>query len=180
VVLDCLRVSLIGKVENTGELARELAGQGHRLAASGDAETFAHAYEEWGEACVGRLWGVFALVVWDERAGSLLLARDRVGARMLYYQEVPGGFAFGSHLSALREVVDGQWEIEAKAIAAFLALRAVPAPLSIYRSVHKLPAAHVLTVGGGATTCRHYWALEHPRGQDGAARPAELRCCYSA
>jgi asparagine synthase (glutamine-hydrolysing) len=154
-----IRVSLTGSIDNAQGLIHELRTRDHKFTTGRDAEVIAHAYEEWGEAFVERLWGVFALTVWDERAGILLLARDRIGARSLYYCEVDEGFAFGSHLTALRALVDPPWDIDPRAIDAYLTLRAVPAPLSIFRSVSKLPAAHILKHDCGKAKLTPYWSF---------------------
>jgi asparagine synthase (glutamine-hydrolysing) len=173
-----LRVSLIGTIDNARELTHRLTTRHHGLTADSGSEIIAHAYEEWGEACVEQLRGVFALVVWDERAGVLLLARDRLGTRPLYYCEVRRGFAFGSHLTALRQLVDVPCDIDPRAIDCYLALRAVPAPLSIFRSVRKLPAAHILKFEGGIATLKRYWSLDVEKKQRADEREASetLRC----
>jgi asparagine synthase (glutamine-hydrolysing) len=157
---DRLYVSLVGGVDNRGELSEELAKCGHRLAGKTDGEVIAHGYEQWGEACVERFRGVLALAVWDEHAQTLLLARDRSGARSLYYQPGEKTFAYASDLATLRALADVPGEVDPQAIDAFLTFRAVPAPLSIFRSVKKLPAAHVLRLANGIPVVKPYWSLD--------------------
>jgi len=156
-------VSLVGSLANACELARELERRDHALKGGSEAEIVAHAYEQWGERCIERLCGMFALALLDEQSRVLLLARDRAGTRSLYYREAEGVLAFASSLTSLRESAAGPFDVDPQAIDAYLAFRAVPAPLSIYRSVKKLPAAHVLTVADGTARVRRYWSLDFVR-----------------
>lgn len=155
-----LYVSLVGGLDNLRELIDELARHGHRLAEKTEVDVIAHAYEQWGEACVKRFRGAFAISVWDERDQTLLLARDRSGARSLYYQPGETAFAYASDLATLRTLTDVPHEVDPQAIDAFLTFRAVPAPLSIFRSVRKLPAAHVLRLANGIPAVRPYWSMD--------------------
>ena len=91
-------------------------------------------------------------------SGELLLARDRAGAKPLFYGTARGVIAFGSHLSALREVADMPWEIDPQAIDSFLSLGAVPAPLSIFQSVRKIPAGQTVSVKNALVKQRSYWS----------------------
>ncbi len=175
-----LRVSLVGQIDNACDLARELSARRHGLAMSGDAEVIAHAYEEWGEACIERLYGTFALALWDESASALLLARDRIGVRTLFYREADGCLAFGSHLAALREMAEIPWEVDPRAIDSFLALGAVPAPLSICRSVSKLPAGQALSLKGSTVELKPYWsiAFRRERRRDISRAEEEFRALF--
>lgn len=155
-----VHVSLVGSLDNFDELADELAGHGHVVASGADHELAAHAYEQWGELFVERLCGMFAIAVWDPRTQLLLLARDRAGARSLHYCARGETLSFASDLTRLRTLADVSAEIDPRAIDAYLTFQAVPAPLSIYRSVQKLPAAHLLTWSHGASALRRYWSLD--------------------
>jgi asparagine synthase (glutamine-hydrolysing) len=172
---DRLYVSLVGGLDNLGELIDELAKRDHRLTGKTDGEVIAHAYEQWGEACVERFRGAFAVAVWDERAQTLLLARDRGGARSLYYQPGEKAFAYASDLATLRALTDVPGEVEPQAIDAFLTFRAVPAPLSIFPSVRKLPAAHVLRLANGIPTVKPYWSLDFGQKEPARAVGVEER-----
>jgi asparagine synthase (glutamine-hydrolysing) len=120
-----------------------------------------HGYEEWGERCVDRFRGMFAFAVWDARARRLLLARDRLGVKPLYYAEVPGtGIVFGSEIKALLQDSDVPREWRPDAIDAYLTLLYVPAPDTIYRAVQKLPPGHILVAEGGRIRVSRYWDLE--------------------
>jgi asparagine synthase (glutamine-hydrolysing) len=132
-----------GEIYDYRERRVELERAGHRFATHGDTEVLVHAYEEWGDAFAGRLRGMFAVAVWDVRRRRLVLARDRFGIKPLYYREVGGGLEFASELRALP-----RGEIDLDALDAFLAFNSVPAPLSIFRDVRKLPPGHLLVWEG--------------------------------
>jgi asparagine synthase (glutamine-hydrolysing) len=90
-----------GEIYNFADVRRELAALGHRFRTNSDTEVIAHGYEQWGERCVDRFRGMFAFAVWDGTTRRLLLARDRLGVKPLYYAEVPGGIVFGSEIKSL-------------------------------------------------------------------------------
>ena len=146
------------ELTNAVPLRRQLERLGHFVDVGTDAELIAHAYEEWGDACVERLNGPFACAVWDERNRRLLLARDHVGVRPLCFALVHGdGVVFGSEIKALLQdpSVGREWNPEA--IDSYLALGYVPSPLTMYRRVSKLEPAHTLVVEGRRLTTRQYW-----------------------
>jgi len=129
-----------GELYNYRELMGELQRAGHEFRTRSDTEVLAHGYEEWGLGLAERLRGMFAVAIWDERARQLVLARDRFGIKPLYYRHVGGELSFASELAALP-----QGEIDSDALEAFLAFNSIPAPLSIFREIRKLPAGHLLT-----------------------------------
>jgi len=129
-----------GEIYNYAELMHELAGLGHRFRTRSDTEVLVHAYEQWGLEFAERLRGMFALAIWDARERRLVLARDRFGIKPLYYHHAGGELSFASELDALTKV-----ELDLDAVEAFLAFNSVPAPLSIFRAIRKLPPGHVLT-----------------------------------
>jgi asparagine synthase (glutamine-hydrolysing) len=149
-----------GEVYNHEQLRRELIRCGHRFRTHSDTEAIVHAYEEWGPGCARRLRGMFAFAIWDERRRRLLLCRDRFGIKPLYYAELDGGdLVFASEVKALYPVLDLDRRIDRRALAAFLALRYVPAPLTLLAGVKKLPPAHTLTLESGRVTLERYWDL---------------------
>jgi asparagine synthase (glutamine-hydrolysing) len=154
-------VVLNGEIYNYAELRRELAGRGHRLATRGDTEVIAHLYEELGVECLQRLHGMFAFALWDSRRRRLLLARDRVGKKPLFYSLRDGALSFASELPALLQDPDVPREIDPQALDAYLAYGYVPAPLSVFRDVAKLPPAHRLVYEDGTTTIERYWRLDY-------------------
>ncbi|HSC92817.1 MAG TPA: asparagine synthase (glutamine-hydrolyzing), partial [Gaiellaceae bacterium] len=128
-----------GEIYNHGALRRELEQAGHRFATRCDTEVLAHGYEQWGDAFVERLRGMFALAVWDARRRRLLLARDRFGIKPLYWCTARGELSFASELRAFPRD-----EVDLDALEAFLAFNAIPHPLSIFRGVRKLEPGHLL------------------------------------
>lgn len=149
-----------GEIYNFRELARELAGLGHRFRTHCDTEVILYAWKEWGEACVERFRGMFAFALWDERSQSLFLARDRLGIKPLYYAWLPDGhFLFASELKALLLHPDLSRELDLCSLEDYFAYGYVPDPKSIYRDVAKLSPGHTLTVQRGAlpATPRAYW-----------------------
>jgi len=150
-----------GEIYNFVELRQELLARGHRFRTSGDTEVIVHLYEEFGRDCVTRLRGMFAFAIWDARSDTLLLARDRIGIKPLYYTLNDQAFLFGSELKALvaDEHVRARREIDAEAVHSYLSFLCVPDPACIYRGIRKLPAGHTLTIGNANATLslRRYW-----------------------
>jgi asparagine synthase (glutamine-hydrolysing) len=157
-----VQVVFNGEIYNFAEVRHELAAHGHRFRTNSDTEVIVHGYEQWGERCVDRFRGMFAFAVWDGRHRRLLLARDRLGVKPLYYAEVPGGIVFGSEIKSLLEdpEVSRAWCPEA--IDSFLTLLYIPAPATVYAGIHKLPPAHVLVAENGQVRVSRYWDLEFP------------------
>src|SRR5437764_9187596 len=140
-----------GEIYNYDELTRELVRAGHRFRTHGDTEVLVHAYEEWGTSFPDRLRGMFAVAIWDARRRRLVLARDRFGIKPLYYRAVDGELEFASELRALP-----RGEIDLDAVEAFLAFNSIPAPLTIFREIRKLPAGHVLVWADGHAELRRF------------------------
>ncbi len=152
-----------GEIYNFADVRAELIAHGHQFRTTSDTEVIVHGYEEWGELCVEKFRGMFALAIWDAVARRLVLARDRLGVKPLYYAELPGvGVVFGSELKALLEDPDVPREWRADAIDAYLTLLYIPAPATVYRGISKLPPAHVLVAEKGTIRTFRYWDLEFP------------------
>ncbi len=152
-----------GEIYNFGQLAAELKRAGHVFRTHSDTEVVVHAWEQWGEACVERFRGMFAIALWDARRETLFLARDRLGKKPLYYAPLADGrVLFGSELKALAVAPDLPREIDPRAVEDFFALGYIPDPKSIYAGVHKLPPAHLLTWRRGQTHAepRRYWDVD--------------------
>jgi asparagine synthase (glutamine-hydrolysing) len=141
-----------GEIYNHARLRAELPGPWH---SSGDTEVLVHLLAKHGGACLHRLVGMFAFAAWDTREQRLLLARDRLGIKPLYYQVLPDGIAFASELKAL--LVLGQPQIDHSAVRDFLFHGYIPAPKTIYRGIAKLPAGHTLTWDAGRIRIERYW-----------------------
>jgi asparagine synthase (glutamine-hydrolysing) len=151
-----------GEIYNYPDLRRRLEGLGHIFYSNSDSECILHAFEQWGDACVDMLNGMFAFAIWSEKQKKLMLARDRVGIKPLYYAENKNGLVFGSELRALYPLLEREPPIEPLAIAYILSTIYIPSPLTIRKGVHKLEAGHILvwTMENGIKT-RRYW--EPPR-----------------
>ncbi len=151
-------VMLNGEIYNYVELREDLLRKGHRFRTATDTEVIVHLYEERGDEFVQSLRGMFALALWDERSSTLLLARDRVGKKPLYYSVLDrSGLVFASELRAVVEDRNVRREIDPEAIDAFLSLQYVPTPLTIYKSIRKLPAGHLLRCSSAGVALREYW-----------------------
>jgi len=148
-----------GEIYNFRELREELLAKGHCFQTAGDTEVIVHLYEEYGPDCVNRLRGMFAFAIWDARDDTLLLARDRIGKKPLYYVLNDEAFLFGSELKALLadERVRSTREIDVDAVHSYFSFLSVPDPVCIYRGVRKLPAGHTLTLRAGRAELRRYW-----------------------
>lgn len=140
-----------GEIYNFQALREELVGLGHVFASDhSDTETVIHAWESWGIDCLQRLSGMYAFALWDRRRGQLLLVRDRLGEKPLYYGRAPDrSFVFGSELAALAPIPGLLGRLDARAIEDFFAYGYVPDPRSIYAGVQKLAAGHYLLIEDG-------------------------------
>ena len=150
-----------GEIYNFKTLREELRSLGHVFATDSDCEVIPHAYEEWGVDFVERLRGMFAIALWDAPRRRLLLARDRLGKKPLYYAEVPGGLLYASEPAAILASRVLQARPDLVAIGQFLALQYVPAPRSGFDGVAKLAPGELLVHEGGTATVRPYWVLRH-------------------
>jgi asparagine synthase (glutamine-hydrolysing) len=161
-----IAVVLNGEIYNFRELRRDLERRGHSFATKGDTEVIAHLYEEKGRALVGELHGMFAFALWDARQRRLLLARDRVGKKPLFYAERDGWLSFASELRALMVDDEITREVDLSSIDCYLAYGYIPAPWSIWRGVRKLPPAHTLLWESGQADLRRYWFLDYSQKRD--------------
>ena len=148
-----------GEIYNFRELRRELQARGHRFSTLSDTEVIVHGYEEWGADAISRLHGMFGLAIWDPRQRTMLLARDRLGIKPLYYAEAKGRLYFGSEIKSLLCAPDVPRDLDLDAFDHYLSFLYTPADASIFRSVHKLPPGHVLTWRDGKTSIERYWQL---------------------
>ncbi|HMC83414.1 MAG TPA: asparagine synthase (glutamine-hydrolyzing) [Candidatus Polarisedimenticolia bacterium] len=162
-----------GEIYNYRSLRLDLEKKGHRFASRTDTEVIAHLYEEKGERLVEHLRGMFAIALLDTARGRLLLARDRIGIKPLYYAETDGGTVlFGSELKAILAYPGLRREIDPIALNAFLAYGYVPDPLTMFQRVQKLLPGHFLVAEGGQVRTERYWDV--PSEADEGATPEEL------
>jgi len=153
---DLVLWSRLGSSYHPEQLKRELEGQGHRFASDCDTEVLVHLYEQHGEGFAERLRGMFAVAVWDEREGRLLLARDRFGIKPLYYRHRDSELSFASELKAMLEQPGFSREIDPRAMSAYLAFNSIPAPLTIFAEARKLPPGHLLSWRKGEIELRRF------------------------
>jgi len=153
-----------GEIYNYRELREAHAARGHVFTTRSDTEVLVHGYEERGVASVGDLDGMFAVAIWDAPARTLLLARDRLGIKPLYYAVLPDQIVFASELKALLEHPAIERTLDLTALSRYLAHEYVPAPHSILRAVRKLPAGHWLTYTDGRVKLEPYWDVHFQRG----------------
>lgn len=153
-------VVLNGEIYNYKELKQKLEAKGHRFSTSSDTEVIVHLYEERGADCVIELRGMFAFAVWDSRQQTLLLARDRVGIKPLYYAHTCSGIAFASELKSLLVLPELSRGISAQAVAEYVVHLCVPGHLSIFESINKLLPAHQLIYRDGAISIKRYWSVK--------------------
>lgn len=158
-----------GEIYNFRELRRELLARGHTFVSTGDTEVVLRAYEEWGEACIQRLDGMFAFAIWDGRDGHLVLARDRPGKKPLYYAHDRGRLVFGSEIKAL--IAAGiRAEVATEHLAHYLTFGYVPHPATMVRNVEQLPPGSQLSWHPGSSPrISSYWQPAYP------ATPADFR-----
>jgi asparagine synthase (glutamine-hydrolysing) len=153
-----IQVVFNGEIYNYRELGAELAREGHRFATSSDTEVIVHGYEQWGERVFERLRGMFGIALWDARARTLWLARDRAGIKPLYYTEHGGRLFFGSELKSLLAAGAVRREVDPAALHHYLAFLYTPVDRAIFPGVCKLPPGHVLRWREGQATSSRYWS----------------------
>jgi asparagine synthase (glutamine-hydrolysing) len=154
-----------GEIYNHELLRTELQRRGHHFRTHVDTEVIVHLYEELGAGCVTRLRGMFAFALWDARSHTLLLARDRVGKKPLYYAEHDGALLFGSELKCLLQYPGFRPVPDTAALHHYLSLQYVPDPLSAFAGVRKLPPAHWLSWTLGDVRTQRYWDLDFQQKQ---------------
>lgn len=149
-----------GEIYNFRELRRDLEARGHAFRTNADTECIVHAYEEYGDEAFSRLRGMFAIAILDRRRRRLVLARDRLGKKPLYYTLTRQGvLAFASETKCLFAAPGFHPRLSEQAVREYFTLGYVPGPGSIYEEVSKLPPAHFLVMERGSVTVRRYWRL---------------------
>jgi asparagine synthase (glutamine-hydrolysing) len=152
-------VAFNGEIYNHKELRARLEGERHRFGTRTDTEVLVHLYEEYGDASVHLLQGMFAFALWDGKRHRLLLARDRLGMKPLYYTQLNGVFLFASEVKALLQHPAIRATPDLRALDHYLAFRYVPGPDTLFSGIKKLPPGHLLAVEDGVIEQRRYWEL---------------------
>lgn len=146
-----------GEIYNFPLLRKELIGRGHHFSTNTDTEVIVHLYEEMGAECVNKLRGMFALALYDEKRETLLLARDRLGKKPLYYALLDERLYFGSEIKAILAVAPQLAEVDAEAILQFFYFGYVPDPRSAFKRIRKLSPGHLAEYRNGEVQVRQYW-----------------------
>ena len=156
---DTVWITFNGEIYNHLEQRHLLLERGHIFKSRSDTEVIVHAYEESGASCVVKLDGMFAFALWDTRRRELLIVRDRLGKKPLYYTNVGGRFMFASEIKALLQHPEVARDIDPVALDCFLTFSNTPAPLTIFKNVFKLPAGHLLCCqSDGTARTERYWS----------------------
>ena len=153
-------VMMNGELYNYREVRKELEQLGHQFVTQSDTEILPHLYEQYGEAMVEYLNGMYAFALWDTRTKKLIIARDRFGEKPLYYGVFDGKLIWASEPKAILAHPAVTPEINLDALRHYVSYDYVPAPMSIFKGIFKLPAAHILTVEKGEVKTRRYWDID--------------------
>jgi asparagine synthase (glutamine-hydrolysing) len=156
-----------GEIYNHGDTRKELEARGHHYRTKCDTETIVHAYEEWGDECVHRLRGMFAFAIWDAPKRRLLLVRDRLGIKPLYWCRTRDGLLFGSEIKAIlaSDLIEAQ--PNEAVLPELLATRYTAGADTLFRGIQKLLPGHRLVFQNGTVDIRQYWDI--PQRERGSA-----------
>lgn len=150
-----------GEIYNFQTLRDELESLGHRFTTRTDTEVIVHAYEQYGTACVDHFRGMFAFAIWDERRRQLMLARDRLGIKPLFYTSIGGRLIFASELKAILELPEVERKLDWHSVSHLFSFLTTPNDASIVAGVRKLPPGHILTCSAdGVPLVHRYWDVE--------------------
>jgi asparagine synthase (glutamine-hydrolysing) len=152
-------ITFNGEIYNYRDLRPDLLARGHQFRTNSDTETILHLYEEYDLSFLDHLRGMFAFAIWDSRKRRLLLARDRLGVKPLFYRLEPGRLAFASELRTLRELLLRPPEIDPQSVYDFFGFRYIPAPRTFYRGVEKLLPGHFLVADPMGVRTHAYWDI---------------------
>ena len=148
-----------GEIYNYRELRTYLQHRGHTFRTQADTEVILHLYEEFGTECVQHLDGIFAFAIWDSRGREVIIARDRMGIKPLYYTELPGRLIFGSEMKALLAHPQVERDIDLISLNEYLSFEYVPAPRTILRNIYRLEPGHVLRYNVDGLQTEPYWNI---------------------
>jgi asparagine synthase (glutamine-hydrolysing) len=167
-----------GEIYNFPVLKAELEAKGHRFATKADTEVIVHLYEEHGADFVHKLNGMFAIALWDKRARTFILTRDRIGVKPLHYWEDGDRLVFGSEIKAVLRAGCPR-EIDLEALSQYVTFEYIPAPRTIFKGIRKLLPGHIMIVGPKGREVRPYWDVRYRVSPDDARSEetiaAELR-----
>ena len=163
-----------GEIYNHESIRADLEKKGHSYRTNSDTETIVHLYEEDGAALAKRFNGMFAIAIWDRQRRRLVLVRDRLGIKPLYYAQLGGGrLAFASEIKALRLLPGVDTTIDAQALDSYLALQYIPAPTTIHRGIQKLRPGHALIADDNGIRIEPFWTLKQSPAPSSFERASE-------
>lgn len=152
-------VMMNGELYNYREVRAELEKDGFKFVTKSDTEILPHLYQKFGDAFIDHINGMYAFSLWDSRRKKLIIARDRFGEKPLYYGVFDGKLIWASEPKAILAHPSVKPELDLNALRHYVSFDYVPAPMSIYKGIHKLPAAHVLVVENDEVRTRRYWDI---------------------
>jgi len=162
-----------GEIYNFADLTGDLISRGHQFTTRSDTETIVHAYEEYGVECMKDFRGMFAFAIWDRRQKRLLLVRDRLGIKPVYYYAGKDFFIFASEIKSLLEHPRVPRELDLQSLDLYLALRYVPGPRTMFKNIFKLQPGHWMTVDETGMKVRKYWDVSYETRHVSAAQCLE-------
>ncbi len=149
-----------GEIYNHRTIRAELEAKGYKYRSQSDTETILYAYQEWGEACLEKFFGMFAIAIWDNDKKELFCARDRIGIKPLYYATPNGRFIFGSEIKVLLQHPVLHARLNENALPHYLSIMMPPAPETMFEGIFKLEAGHALKIdSAGNVTKRQWWSV---------------------
>jgi len=154
-----------GEIYNYLELREDLIKKGHKFYTKSDTEVIIHLYEDFGEDFVHKLQGMFAIALWDKNRDKLLIVRDRIGIKPLYYYLKNGVFLFASEIKVLLKHPQIEGQIRIDALSDYLTYLYIPAPKTIYKNIYKLLPGHMIILKNGVININRYWELNYKKGE---------------
>jgi len=154
---ESVQVVFNGEIYNYIELRDDLKKRGHIFRTKSDTEVIVHSYEEWGDECTQRFNGMFAFALWDGRRRRLLIARDHLGVKPLYYTYLGDKVLFASEIKCLLVDPECPREVNLEALSQLFTLRYVPSPLTLFQGIYKLPPGHQMVAQSSGVHIQRYW-----------------------
>ena len=152
-----IQVVFNGEIYNFIELREELAKKGHIFKTRSDTEVIVHAYEQWGDDCTNHFNGIFGFALWDSKQKRLLIARDHLGVKPVYYVQLGSRLLFGSEIKALLADPACPREVDLESLSMLFTLRYVPSPRTLFKGIYKLPPGHRMVVQSSGIKIERYW-----------------------
>ncbi len=163
---ESLAVVFNGEIYNFPELRQELGQKGYAFRTHSDTEVLLHGYHAWGADLLGKLNGMFAFAIWDERNKRLFAARDRLGKKPFYYHSTAGAFLFASEMKSILAEPEVRRETDPAAIDDYFSFGYIPAPRTIFSDIRKLRPGHYLTWEAGSLKVAQYWDVSYAPNRD--------------